>query len=309
MKSDMKIEIIDASLNLLQQMLWSKTLRQWATCAVEYADLAIENKNERNFLMRQVMEQRMMTAYAQSLDLGEEEKAKGYKVLTGGQAVDYFVNKHYPIDTAPLRSANRLKALAQDILDTYSETEAPVISEPVLHRCLEYVSERFDFFYAFNAANQRQCVRPPVCFSIHELAHVCHNSQFSYARSHQHEEYSINLTAVVHDSNSTPEYVLFHELGHLLHALTCGIDDEGMIEIPLPVVDALESAGFPTFGELDEESQAEIIADVLAMGMMLDSEYESKDPFVDIDRAHKQVYQELVFLLCDDAKEQEEGEM
>ena len=85
-----------------------------------------------------------------------------------------------------------------------------------------------------------------------------------------------------------PEYVFFHELGHALYVRCTGgfdIQDE---------MKKIFKRYFPKGLEIySAEQQSDVIADILAMGMMYDSPYEKIDPFEHIYQEDKQAFKQL----------------
>ncbi|MGL4902417.1 MAG: hypothetical protein ACRC3I_05050, partial [Cetobacterium sp.] len=64
--------------------------------------------------------------------------------------------------------------------------------------------------------------------------------------------------------------------------------------IPKPFLEIIKIFGFERIEELEEEQQCEVFADILSMGLMLDSPFEKHDIFTPIHRKHKEAYKELV---------------
>ncbi|MEG0236307.1 MAG: hypothetical protein RR523_14835 [Cetobacterium sp.] len=90
--------------------------------------------------------------------------------------------------------------------------------------------------------------------------------------------------------NLSPIAILFHEFGHAIHLAYTG----GMTSIPKPFLEIIKIFGFERIEELEEEQQCEVFADILSMGLMLDSPFEKYDIFTPIHRKHKEAYKELV---------------
>jgi hypothetical protein len=73
----------------------------------------------------------------------------------------------------------------------------------------------------------------------------------------------------------SPEAVLFHELGHALHAKHFG----GIDKLPNNIIEILQDLCFPEIKTLDSEIQNELFADVLGIGLMYQTPYEKYDVF------------------------------
>jgi hypothetical protein len=71
----------------------------------------------------------------------------------------------------------------------------------------------------------------------------------------------------------TPEAVLFHELGHALHARRFG----DVAKVPDDIIELLQNPCFPNFKQMDPMEQSEFFADVLSVGLMYQTPYEKHD--------------------------------
>ena len=70
-------------------------------------------------------------------------------------------------------------------------------------------------------------------------------------------------------NSSNPVAVLFHELGHALHAQYSG--DIG--KVPSDMINKLYDLCFPAIKQLDDATQCELFADVL-LGLMYQTPYD-----------------------------------
>lgn len=88
----------------------------------------------------------------------------------------------------------------------------------------------------------------------------------------------------------TPEAVLFHELGHAIHARWT----KDSRVIPPKIVQFLKDLCFPQFDTLPPDQQSEVLADILSVGLMYKSPFAQHDAFSYIHPDDKAVFRELV---------------
>lgn len=87
-----------------------------------------------------------------------------------------------------------------------------------------------------------------------------------------------------------PEAVLFHELGHAIHA-SCV---EDVHQIPVEMIDLLQKLCFPKLNQISATEQCEVFADVLSMGLMYQTPFEKYDLFQQIHPDDKAAFKSIV---------------
>ena len=66
------------------------------------------------------------------------------------------------------------------------------------------------------------------------------------------------------------------------------------MNIDRKILKKLKNTGFSYISDADSYSQKEALADILAMGIMYNSPYENCDPFKEIPKEDKKIFNELV---------------
>ena len=100
------------------------------------------------------------------------------------------------------------------------------------------------------------------------------------------------------DINFNPVSVLFHELGHALHARFLGssIDQK----VPVNILEFLGSICFPTIMSLSISEQNELFADVIMMGLMYKSPFDMYDPYIAIHQSDKECFHNLTIKMLEE---------
>jgi hypothetical protein len=86
-----------------------------------------------------------------------------------------------------------------------------------------------------------------------------------------------------------PEEVLFHELGHAIHAKRFG----DVMKVPDYIIDLLQELCFPELKQMDNVAQSELFANVLAIGLMFETPYEKFNSFREIHKDDKKIFKML----------------
>jgi hypothetical protein len=84
--------------------------------------------------------------------------------------------------------------------------------------------------------------------------------------------------------------VLFHELGHAIHAQCFG----DVTKVPDNIIDMLQKKCFPHLKQIEAAEQSEVFADVLSVGLMYQTPYEKYDSAKYIHQDDKMAFKVLV---------------
>lgn len=216
-------------------------------------------------------------------------KSNKYYVCDGKEAFWLVLYYHLPPCTSPVKTLKALKEYTKEIRETYSEKEGPIINVESVLEILSYVDQKYDFFNIVH-----NDYRP-----VFAIADIAHNEFNSLCQTIKHEDGLVRtfvyLTRKGNSTNCSPEAILFHEIGHMLHT-RCFDLIPGSKDM---VISILNKTCFPGITDMDEGEQNEIIADVISMGFMYDSPYEEYDPFEPIALNDKYMFSKIVQKMID----------
>lgn len=178
--------------------------------------------------------------------------------------VRFFVALRSPDYTSPVRYLKEMRQFAESLLEDFSESDTPLLAKEQVEEIFAYLDERYHFSkFVFD----NQCIISIVGAVFRNMDGLCTTSHDARGRLWQF----ISLFPLLNEDKdgNTLEYVLFHELGHALHAKLSG----DVCIVPDWLCQGIEPM-FPTFRHMEPADRAEIVADVFAMGLMTGSPFE-----------------------------------
>jgi hypothetical protein len=238
---------------------------------IEFANAVYKEKN-RATLIKFFYEQLNQWAFSSVFGLLMEDNKSNYFICDEENSVKMFLGLRTPKKTSTVKSINEIRAFGEFILLNFTHPVGECISKSSLREILYYLDEEYDFskkvfsnkksyFIRMNNSNKdynSECLTVKSMDGTDVINHF-----FLY---HMKEKKSIN-----------PEAVLFHELGHALHAKRFG----GIDKLPNNIIEILQALCFPEIKTLGSEIQNELFADVLSIGLMYQTPYEKYDVFKD----------------------------
>lgn len=252
---------------------------------IEFSEIAYKEKNRAAIIKRFYEE---LDTYA-LINFAFDFSDKKYVVYNSCQSPCYYIYAHLK-RLPPVKAINEIKLLAERIKQTYTAAIGPRITEEEIHMIMKHLDQEFNFSNLVFGTEK-------ALFLLFNNSHISFNSEYGMAdcghiQRHTFFLYSMSANSMV--EAPFPEYVLLHEIGHALHAKLTGDIDK----MPPRVIDFLKLS-FPTIEMLPVESQREIFADVIAMGMMHGSSLSKYDPFTVIDADVKECFKTMVSRLTD----------
>jgi hypothetical protein len=238
---------------------------------VEFANAVYKEKN-RTTLIKFFYEQLNQWAFSSVFGSFMEGNKNNYFICNEKDSVKMFLGLRTPKQTSTVKSINEIRAFGEFILSNFTQPVGECISESSLIEILHYLDKEYNFstkvfsnrksyFIRMNNSNKNYNSE---CLTLSDIDGTdVINHFFLY---HMKEKDSIS-----------PEAVLFHELGHALHAKRFGSIDK----LPNNIIDILQDLCFPEIKTLDAEIQNELFADVLGIGLMYQTPYEKYDVFKD----------------------------
>lgn len=204
-------------------------------------------------------------------------------IYEGQDAINAFIALTMPPLSSPVKSLKELKNYSNHLLDIYTQPYGELISSNSISDIIEYLNQKYNF-------SQKIFNRNTPIFTILNISHRYYNSECLITSSPNGSSYHFFLYCMKKDSNgANPQYVLFHELGHAIHSRYTGNTDI----IPTDVIDFLKNLCMPTIDSITSQQQAEVIADIFAMGLMFNSPYAEFDPFIPIESEDKKQFKML----------------
>ena len=269
--------------DIINSFIQCSDLQYFGQQLINFANAVYKEKN-RATIIKHFYEQLNPWAFHKftSNDFFDEEKCK-YYICEENNAVRLYVGLTIPAESTTVKTINEIKTYGEYLLTSFKKPVGECISEESLEDILQYLDKKYDFFTKVFSNKKIAFIRVPntnvefnsVCLTAGNKDDLI-NHFFLY---HMKEKDSIS-----------PEKVLFHELGHAIHAQRFG----DLSKVPDNIIDYLQALCFPTLKQLDTAKQSEIFADVLSLGLMYQSPYDSDDLYKEINSVHKKEFKTLV---------------
>lgn len=266
----------------MDRILNSNTLADLAENINEL--LASKEKISFSALYRSVKEQYKQYSLASLFD----NNARYYDIFCGNRCVVAHLYLNWPYTKSVAQNRATLKRIAEEIKKDFTTSKNIQISEESICSVLEYLELRYGFCTNL-FAKHRLNILLPAC------GHMSYNS---LCRTSELTDSSVrcSLYLLRHKKNCkvSPEYVLFHELGHVLHTMLTGSYNT----VPDSFFDMAETM-FPGLSTTYRNSAPEFFADCFAMGTMLDSEWNAFDPYPQIYAEDKRLFEQYMRALLE----------
>ena len=247
--------------------------------------VALGEKNRRT-VVNAFYEQLYQLAFSQyNFDFSDNR----YLIFDGKQAVDSFLGLRMPRFSTPVKTLKEIIEFAENIAVDYSTPSEKRISADKVKGIMDYLDNKYDFSHKVFRDKK-------ALFLLLDVSHVSRDSE---CFADYIEERFFPVVYLYHmckgsKETITPEAILFHELGHILHARCFG--DYCMV--PDSMVALLKKFGFSKIDTLSAQRQSEIFADVFSIGMMYEGPFETYDyhTYVSINnkRAYKIIIEQLL---------------
>jgi hypothetical protein len=234
---------------------------------IEFVNAVYKEKN-RTTLINFFYEQLYQWAFSSVLSYSIQGNKDNYFICDKKDSVKMFLGLRTPPQTTTVKSINEIRAFGEFILSNFANPIGECITESSLKEIIHYLDEEYNF--STKVFSNRKSY-----FIIINNSNKNYDSECLTAKSRDGKDV-INHFFLYHmtEKNSiSPEAVLFHELGHALHAKRFG----GIEKLPDNIIEILQDLCFPKFKTLDYSIQNELFADVLGTGLMYQTPYEKYD--------------------------------
>ncbi len=268
----------------IQEIVLGNDIISCAHDLQEFVQQARKETNRRKLV--EMLYERITEPVVSSLMCSRSVANKKYCVFNGPFAVCSFLLITLPSITTPLLTLQQIEEYAQELLDTYSAPETPVITPDSVTEIMDYLDKEYDFSNKVFLGNMGH-------FIILNATHKDVGGTFSV-----YEGYIGGRRTPVFflyankegGTDTTPECILFHELGHALHYYITG--DTNII--PSELIATISALCLPRLPDVPPYMQREIIADVFAVGLMRNTPFERFDRFTFFEEHEKDVFARLV---------------
>jgi len=250
-----------------------------------FTEEALIEKNRAN-IVKNFYER--LTQYAMSDYIFDEflvMDEKQYLIYDGENAVAKYMALSIPKQRTPVKSLHNIKLFAEQTQKEFMISDGNHITKKKASEIMNYLDNEYSF--SKKVFSDRKAM-----FLILNVTHKNCNAECIIMNSDNEIIQHLFLYCLSHELEyvKQPEAVLFHELGHAIHArYTKDIDI-----VPNDIFQKLERLCFPGLCSLSLDKQKEIFADVLGMGLMYGSPFAEVDPFYQIYDEHKKEFKKLI---------------
>jgi hypothetical protein len=252
---------------------------------IEFANAAYKEKN-RATLIKHFYERLYQWSLSYYIfgDFLEKEKSN-YFICDEAKAANMYIALRIPPEKTAVKSINEIRAFGEYILSHYTQPIGKCISKSSLNDILQYLDKYLSFSSKIFANNKASFIRMP-------YSHTEYNSECLTAvnKKNMATHFFLYHMKKKGKNGPNPEAVLFHELGHAIHARCFG----DVTKVPDNVIDTLQAICFPNLKQVDAAKQSEVFADVLSVGLMYQTPYEKYDVYKEVHPDDKMAFKKLV---------------
>jgi hypothetical protein len=253
---------------------------------LEFVDLALREKNRRR-IVDAFYEQLLRYAWT---DYILEQQEKNYYICEGRSALSkYVLLSVYPQDT-PTKSLRNIQKTAEYMIGSFTSPVGEHIKMKVVEDILKYLDLKYDF----SKKIFKDC---KALFAIIDVTKKLYDSECMIAPNDDDKlTFRFFLYCMTKEVGISPEAVLFHELGHAIHARYTGDINIFPKDIILPK-DMMKLCGWEIAmisPQKQQEVLTEVLADVLSIGLMLESPFEKYASFTSIQVEDKRECKKMV---------------
>jgi hypothetical protein len=252
---------------------------------IEFANAAYKEKN-RAILIKHFYERLYQWGFSKYIfgDLFENEK-RNYFICDEEKAAIMYIALRIPPEKTALKSINEIRTFGEYILSNYTQPVGECISESSLKDILQYLDKYFSFSSKIFTNNKASFIRLP--YSHKEYNSECLTTINGKDTAQHFFLYHMKEKG---KNGPNPEAVLFHELGHAIHARCFG----DVTKVPDNIIDILQNICFSNLKQADAAEQSEVFADVLSVGLMYQTPYEKYDLYKEVHPDDKMAFKKLV---------------
>ncbi|HBE04974.1 MAG TPA: hypothetical protein DCY85_00610 [Firmicutes bacterium] len=271
---------------IINEAIQSKDLLYSGQKLIEFSDAAYKAKNRATlvkYFYQHLIEWGLLD-YAFD-DISWNSK-KHYFICDELKAKGMFMALSLPSGKTPVKSLKDIRTFGERILAHYMK---PGISRASLESILQYLDEEYSFL-------SKVFSKQKAAFILMPYSHKDYNSECLIVGAGENvvQHFFVYHMREKGETAPNPEAVIFHELGHAMHARCYG----NIAQVPENILCVLQEICFPRIKQLSAADQCEVFADILSMGLMYQTPFEKYDLFQqihpDIKAAFKLIVEKLL---------------
>lgn len=254
---------------------------QCAEYMMKFVEMTLKDKNRKKYV-----DSFYEFLYTRSMkDFILKKNKNNFYLYEDCDAINNYIYLTLPAKTTPVKSLNNIQKFAEHMTNDFSKSIGKHISVENFLKILNYLNKKYDF-------SKKIFFNEKTTFFILNVSNKNFNNETLFSGTDENLSqhfflYAMNQNGV--NENVAPEAVLFHEFGHALHAKYTG----DINIIPKETISTLKENCFPTIDSLSSKIQAEILADILSVGLMFDSPFEKYDYFQIMHKDNKKLFKEI----------------
>ena len=269
-------------------LLEKADLKFYGEKLIEFSNMVYKEKN-RATIVRHFYEQLLSWSVNKlhffNLVSGEGRK---YFICDGIRATMCYLSLFIPQITSTVKTINEIRVFGESLTSKFIEPVGRCVSESSLECILNFLDSEYSF-------SSKVFSKSEAVFLILHNTHKVYNSECLSINDNEHSRNLFFLYHMKKVRTISPEAVLFHELGHALHAQYSG----DVKKVPDNIIDILHNLCFPDIKQIDASEQSELFADVLGLGLMYQTPFDKYDHYKKIHPKDKKAFKTIVEKIID----------
>ena len=253
---------------------------------LDFVDLSLKEQNRREivkYFYESAVTNEAYTLMSSILNLDNSK----YYIFSGNNAVRRYLFLMLPQISSPVKSLQNIKVFANDLIHSFTASTGNHIDPDKVSKIMKYLDEKYSF-------SEKVFSDGPASFLIFNLtSHEVDSHCVITVRGSKIIPCFLLYSNREVSKHISSEAVLFHELGHAIHARFTGNFDF----IPEEILLFLKNLCFPDILSHPISEISENFAHILSIGLMYDSPFAEYDHFDYIHPDDKKMFKKLVEMI------------
>ena len=268
---------------VIESLLKKPDLENFGKILIDFANNVYKVKN-RSTILKQFYEQLISWSINKLHFYNFLDGQKfNYLICDESRAAMYYLNLFIPEFTSTVKTIKELKIYGESLLSKFIKPVGKSISANSLENIMQFLDKEYNF-------SSKVFSKAEAVFLILHNTNTIYNSECLCLNDNKFNRNLFFLYHMKKKKSISPEAVLFHELGHALHAQYSG----DVKNVPDNIIDILQDLCFPKIKQITKEEQSELFADVLGVGLMYQTPYEKMDHYNEIHHSDKKAFKTIV---------------